>query len=306
MKYHQTFAKAVVVAGLVLATALSAAVRSSPNYTMVTDTYGGGGEMASSPNFGLDCSVGGGTALGRGLSGNHDLFSGYIAQLYEFTSLSVTAQFASVNEETTNQLYATAVAGDGSLLPLPGTSVTWTPYAGAIASINASGLALADAVYQNENATAKGDWMGLSDIEMFQVLNNDPDNYLTYGADGLPDTWQILHFGLPPNSDAGPSQNPDHDPDPNYDEWLAGGDPNDPADFFRLVITGKDPGTNTAYLQLRRIIPDRDYTLKKSTDLSSWTDISTFDTTVTVEPYDFSTTSATGPKDMYEVEVSLP
>lgn len=306
MRCHHKLMTIMLLAVFPAAGCLCGAVRSSTNYVMETDTYDGGGGMMGTLSYSTDATVGGGTALGSPVSAGFDLPSGMVAQLYEFVGITVTAQFGSVNETQANQLYATALAGDGSLLPGLASVTTWGVVTGPILNISAAGLATTDFVLNDTGATAGGTWLGLNDTVTFGVLDSNPDNYYGYGGDGLPDNWQVHYFGLPPNADAHPTANPDGDPDPNEDEWMTGHDPNDPADFFRFIITGRS-GT-TATFEVDKTIFGRKYTLEYTTDFTTsppgWTFV-TEETPGNQTDYTFEDTSSTDERDFYHMRVEL-
>jgi hypothetical protein len=304
MNGKQRLSSCAALAALLAATAANAAVRSSPGYLMETDTYDAGGMLcALAGSHKMESSLGGGTAHGRPKSLTHFLRSGFVAQLYEFVGLSITSA-GNPNEQQPVQLYATALTNSGDQLQGLEGVVSWIPPAWPLAFIQPSGLAWTQSVYQNTQGTASAVWRGVVGSGTFWVINNNADNYMSYGADGLPDDWQIDHFGLPPNSDAGPAQNPDHDPDPNEDEWMTGHDPNDPADFFRFVITGRN-GT-TATFELDQVIPGRVYLLKGNDDLdASWSTIAIEEPGALIHDYVMQDTAATEDREFYKVIVVL-
>ena len=74
---------------------------------------------------------------------------------------------------------------DDSLTLLSGNDISWNVVSGPINAISAGGLATADAVYANNNASVVGHWMGAANTVTLLVLNNQPDNYRSYAGDGL-------------------------------------------------------------------------------------------------------------------------
>lgn len=306
MQRHQNTMTTLIVGAFLAALPLCGAVRSSTNFIMETDTVDGGGGMMGSVSYAADASVGGGTALGPPSSPGFFLPSGMVAQLYEFVGIAINPQSGSVNETQPNQLYVTAFAGDGSVLPGLASSTSWSLVSGPILSISASGVAATDVVLNDATATAGGTWLGFYNTVSFGVLDSDPDNYYGYGNDGLPDLWQVANFGMPPNADAAPDANPDGDSDPNFDEWMTGHDPDDPADCFRFSITGRT-GTVATFL-VDKTISGRTYTLEYTTDYttspSGWTFV-TVETPGNQTDYTFQDTSSTDDRDFYHMVVEL-
>lgn len=58
-------------------------------------------------------------------------------------------------------------------------------------------------------------------------------------GDGLPDEWEMLYFG---NLNYGPTDDPDHDGLSNYQEYLAGTNPNDANSVLRVTDIGAGSG----------------------------------------------------------------
>ena len=91
-----------------------------------------------------------------------------------------------------------------------------------------------------------------------------PASITDANANGLPDGWEIQHFGalgVDPNGDA------DHDGTSNLMEYLAGTDPNDPKSVFR------PQGTLTSGIYHLSIptITGRNYQIWVTRDLNNWT-----------------------------------
>ncbi|HUI06006.1 MAG TPA: hypothetical protein VL486_03260 [Verrucomicrobiae bacterium] len=165
--------------------------------------------------------------------------NGYIGQLYEVTSLVVTASPASVSEDGTSQLGAIASIDDATVLVVPGSDVSWGAAAFPIAAINANGLATPAAVYTDTFATVSGYYLGASNSLHLLVLDTNPDNYGLYASDGIPDSWQVQHFG--PDSPSGvATADPDGDRYDNLQEYQAGTDPTKSASALRITAIARE------------------------------------------------------------------
>ncbi len=206
--------------------------KSSTDYSVAADTTDAGGQRTTSVSYTHDGSLGGVVGLSTVAAPAATVKHGYIGQLYDVAALQLTAASPTMNETGSLQFDASQLLDDETLLPVSRTSVIWSVMGGPFTGINAGGLATAGAVYQNSLATVRGDHAGLFGTLGVTVLDSIPDNFGGYAGDGLGDDWQTLHFGQPPNADAAPTVDFDHDGQDNRFEFTANLDPKDPASRF--------------------------------------------------------------------------
>ena len=89
--------------------------------------------------------------------------------------------------------------------------------------------------------------------------------------DGIPDSWRLLWFGTVSNALSAADADPDGDGASNWEEYVAGTNPNDPASVFQFL-----PGTSFApssfTLQWPSVV-NKHYTVQCSSGLSpgNWT-----------------------------------
>jgi len=110
-----------------------------------------------------------------------------------------------------------------------------------------------------------------------------PASVTDVDGNGLPDGWEILHFGhigVDPNAD------PDHDGATNLMEYLAGTDPNSAASVFR------PQGSYSAGIFHMPVLTatGRNYQIWVSRDMKSWTLQTTLTGDGTQQPFDFDET----------------
>jgi hypothetical protein len=210
--------------------------RTSANYSIPADTADGGGRRATSAAYVNDGSIGGiagsSTVAVPALAARQ----GYPAQLIDVTNIVISANPATINENSTRQLVARLAYDDGTVSPLAGGGVAWSVVNGPLSGINASGLATATNVYQDTPATVRGSSGGRSNTLGLIVINTGIDDFASYAADGINDAWQVLHFGLN-NPNAGPGFDPDADGQTNFFEYVATTIPTDGNSRFRVGIS---------------------------------------------------------------------
>lgn len=279
----------------------------SANYTLAPDTLDNGGLRGTSANYTLNPSV---TPGLHGTSTGYALRTGFAGQLADAiaTALDITASPLTVNETGTRQLSGTLIYDDLSTEPLAAASITWSVQSGPIAGINASGLATAAAVYQDSAAVVQGTYQSLTDTLNLTVLNALPDNFSTFAADGIDDDWQVLHFNLPPNANAAPGADPDHDGQDNFFEFIAGVTPTDAASRFLIDIAPVPGQPAHQAINFSPRFATRTYTVQSSTTLlgGSWSPLSSFTSSDNALMRTVTDLSAAGPWKLYRVHITKP
>lgn len=262
-----SFESALLLLCLVLAASVHAGPRTSANYAITTEAINAAGNRATSANYNSDASVGPITGISTVLT-PETLKHGYVAQLYEITGLTLSAQSNPVNEGATDQLSATQTLDDATFLAVPSTSVAWSVLNGPLTGINSSGLATAATVYQDTLATAQG-ILGFTATLPLTVKNVNTDDLGSYAGDGIDDAWQVQYFGQPPNPLAGPNVDADGTGQTNLFKYVAGLDPLNPSSRFVLKIApvNGQPGQKNLIFSPRLV--DRAYTVKAKLSLTS-------------------------------------
>ena len=167
---HQFFT--LSIAAVCLTSNAFAASRSSASYSVPADTADAGGRRATSAAYTHDGSIGGIAGVGTVAAPVEVAKHGYLGQIYNASSLALSANPTNVNEGATRQLAARALLDDGTTLNLAPAAVAWSPASGPILSISAGGLLTAANVYEDTSATAQGTWRGLSATLGLRVINS--------------------------------------------------------------------------------------------------------------------------------------
>jgi hypothetical protein len=116
-----------------------------------------------------------------------------------------------------------------------------------------------------------------------------PSSITDVNANGLPDDWEIQHFGA---LGVDPAADADHDGTTNLMEYLAGTDPNDAHSVFRPQGTL----TNGVFHMPIQTVTGRNYQVWVSRDMKDWTLQSSLTGDNTEQPFEFDeTTIASGP-----------
>ncbi len=227
-------------------------------------TFDGGGQRVASASYTIDGNIGdiGGAAAAGPAVARH----GYIGQLTEVVSITVTALPVSVNEGSTNQLGGAATMDDATVVALTGWDVSWNPSAYPVASIDGSGVATMSTVYSNMSGTFSGEYLGVLGTGSLLVVDSSPDNYGYYADDGLPDSWQVQYFGFD-NPDADPTTDVSGTGQNNLFKYVAGLDPTNSASVFVLQIQNVAGQPNQKKLIFNPRYADRTYASEFRTDL---------------------------------------
>jgi hypothetical protein len=139
------------------------------------------------------------------------------------------------------------------------------------------------------------------------VQDTLPDNHGTYAADGLPDTWQINHFGHD-NPLAAPLLDPDDDGQNNRFEYTAGLLPNNPLSRFLLSIQPVPGEPGHKELKFGPIHSERTYTVKSNTTLTGgeWQDLTDFTDDQSNPQRTVIDQAASVSRKFYQVEITKP
>lgn len=273
--------------------------RSSPSYTVTTESSSSGGRSAAGV-YSHDSATGGG---GLSTVGAYTAKTGYVGQLYDPAVLELQATPLTLDEAGTRQLSARLRMDDDTTLPVPGTDVVWSVASGPVSSIDINGLASAARVSADTPAQVEGLHLGLTGALTLTVLNVDDDDLGTYAGDGLDDAWQLLHFGVD-NPLAAPSVDADQNGQDNRFEFLAGTIPTDPQSFFALEPSA--PTGSPFTLRLSLVVPGTHYRLLRTTSLTSedpWVEVTDF--TVATPQTDFPVTDPEPPAGRAFYRISL-
>ncbi len=202
--------------------------------TTALSTLDGGGQRTISPNYTMNGSICGISGISTAVSPALTMKCGYIGQLYNVTSLVVTAMPAPVSENSNCQLNATAALDDGTVLVVAGSNVSWGVASYPIASIDADGLATCATVYTDTTGTVSGYYLGASNTLTLLVLDTNHDNFGIYANDGIPDGWQVQYFGTN-NPEGIASADADGTGQNNLFKYLAGLNPTNQASVLRVT-----------------------------------------------------------------------
>ena len=208
---------------LVFLLPLAARGGTSADYSIGPVVLDGGGVAGSSAAYSVNPATAAGAA---GASLNYAVRTGYAGQLLDRVSISIDEPTSpmTLNERAALQLAVTEFHDDSTRGILPVESVSWSVQSGPLASINSTGLATAGSVYQNTVAVGRAAIGSLSDTLNLTIANTGLDDLAPYAADGLPDVWQVSHFGLN-GTQASIASDADFDSLSNLQEYAFGTNP---------------------------------------------------------------------------------
>jgi len=128
--------------------------------------------------------------------------------------------------------------------------------------------------------------------------------YTDDDLDELDDDWEISQFGSIGSTD-NPEGNTDGDPLSDYEEWLAGTDPNDQNSFF-FAVPENAPTEGRLQIEWPSVSssPTRYYTVYEAIDLGgTWTPVASYEGTGSELSYEYDPSES--PAKFFKVVVSL-
>jgi hypothetical protein len=281
--------------------------RTSASYSILTDTADGGGNRAISASYTHDGSAGDFVGISTVAAPAETAKAGYLGQLTEVTALQLAATPTTVNETATRQVTGVQLLDDLTTNAVSAASISWSVQSGPLNSLNSSGIATAGTVYQNTAAAVQGSYAGATGILALTVIDNIPDNFGSYSADGVGDDWQFQYFGLN-NSNAAPLLDPDGDGQNNLFEFTAGLVPTNSLSRFFVSIAPVPGQAMKKQIVFNPVVAGRSYTVKASPDLSlaSWNPLAGSTSSDNGNQRTVTDNSATGGKKFYKVEIVKP
>lgn len=253
---------------LLLSAGASAQIRTGGVYSAVLEAHSAGGGASSSASYTSQATLAPVAGIGESVSPVLVNRSGFAGQIMNPAALTLAAMPATVDEEETRALTASAVMDDSTTLALAPTDLAWSVSSGPLLSISAAGVVTADQVYADAAAEVSATWQSLSGSLGLTVLNALPDNFGFYAGDDVPDDWQVTHFGVG-NPSALAGQDPDGDGQDNRFEYVAGIDPNNPLSRFMLEIQPVPAQLFHKDLRFEPVFPDRTYVVEQRPTLGT-------------------------------------
>lgn len=280
----------------------------APAAELTTSTLDGGGQRVTGGSYVIDGSLTGVTGISASPSDEQVARHGYIGQLTDMVALELAGSPHEVDEEATTQLTGLAMNDDDTVTAVSGDQVAWDQPDWPLDSIDATGLALADAVYEDTPGPFSGAWHGMSATGAVQVINVDEDNFGTYANDGLPDWWQVQHFGLD-NPDAHPDADPTGTGQTTGFRYIAGLDPTDANEVFTFGIDRVPGESDEVALRYNPVRSGRGYTIRYTDDLTDpdWQPVTPLGPpTTNVQEITMHDLDATDEMKLYQIEITLP
>ena len=279
--------------------------RSSTNYSIPSESYASGSGNTASASYTNESTVGdvGATAS----SSSYIAKAGFAGQGYSVVGLVLDATPATVNEGQTRQLEAFDLLDDATRIALDETTVSWAVHNGPITSVSNAGLATAGIVYQNTNASVGASRDSFSTSLLLSVLNVTSDDFGTYAADGIDDSWQVQYFGEnSPNGLA--TADPDGDGQSNKFEFVAGVVPNDNTSRFSLRVANVAGQPSQRQLIFSPRLNDRTYTPQFRTSLTAgnWDPLSGTAQSDNGSERTVTDLNATGATKFYRIDITKP
>lgn len=306
----KTCALLAIFAVAALTSAVMAGPRSSTSYSIATDTVDFGGQQTASGHYShvgsLTWITGVSEAAVPAATVAHH---GYIGQLYELLGYGLLASDYYPAELGVTQLFPVRSADDGTNVVIPTTGFTFSVLSGPLATISATGLVTAGAVYENTEAMVGATspaFAGQLELPLF-VQDTVPDNFGPYAGDGIADGWQFQYFGAD-NPLAAPALDPDGDGQTNLFEFVAGLVPTDATSLFRLRIAPVPGQPAKTFLIFGPALADRAYVVKSKPALPGgiWEPLSSEADDHQSPERTVTDLDAAGAKKFYQVEITRP
>lgn len=237
-------------------------------------------------------------------SSSYQAASGYPSMLRD--AIALLALPGTLAESAATQLTLRHLMDDGTQSVISATGASWSVLSGPL-NVNTTGLATAQAVYTNTNATVQVSLGGLTSPTILTIQNTISDNFGTYASDGIGDDWQVQHFGQS-NPQAGPAVDADGDGQNNLFEFTAGLVPTSSTSRFAYSIEAVPGQPGQKRVVFSPAAAGRTFSLMKSTGLApaSWQPVAGASVTGSGGTSTLTDTGASGTRAFYQVQITMP
>lgn len=282
----------------------SAAAQSTGGpYSISAATLDPAGRRATGGIYRNDGTLGA-TASQQSSGGSYQAASGYPSMLRDATAL--LALPGTLAESAATQLTLRHLLDDGTQSVISATGASWSVLSGPL-SVNGTGLATAQAVYTHTNATVQVSLGGLTSPSTLTIQNTIPDNFGTYGSDGIGDDWQVQYFGQN-NPQGGPAVDADGDGQNNLFEFTAGLVPTSSTSRFAFSIEAVPGQPGQKRVVFSPAVSGRTFTLLKSAALlpANWQPVPGASASGNDGTTTLTDTGASGQRAFYKVHITVP
>ena len=294
-----------VLTGTFAAVTCHAGSRTSPSYSIPTESLDAGGQRVASPAYRMEGSLGEVGGLSSSTNGSVVAKSGYGGQLYDVTGFVIQMTPPQIDEGTSKQINAARTVDDGTLLALNPAQVVWSVQSGPL-TVGRSGVAAAPLVYHDTGAQVQGAFESKTSTLALTIRNIAADNYGSYANDQIDDAWQVQYFGEN-NPAAGPLIDPDQDGQNNLFEYTAGVSPTNARSLFTLEISRVPGQPSQRNLTFSPRLPDRTYEAQYRLNLSTpWQPVPAIGTTDFRDERTITDLRAIEPNKLYRIQITKP
>lgn len=282
-------------------------IRGSTAYTVTSESLDSVGSAVSAGVYNIRESVGGITTKPAVSTPNSALYSyngGFIGQSPNLVGFVAEGAAPTVSEMGSIGLRGWLLYSDFTQARVEGGDIQWAVTGGPVQASGA--MAQAGAVFDDTPATLQASYGGQTATFSLLVRDSTPDNFGAYAGDGLPDSWQVAHFGLN-NPLAAPGADASGTGQSNQFKYLAGLDPLDPAARFTIeaaAVPGQ-PGQRTVTFQ--PLAAGRTYTVEWTADPASgvWNPLASWISFDQGNARSVTDLTADGPKRVYRVRIAF-
>lgn len=217
---------------LMLAGACSALAQSSGGpYSISATSLDPAGGRTTGGVYRQDTALGA-TGSQVAASAAYQAASGYPSMIRDVTSLAVLP--GTLAESASTALTLRQILDDGTQSPVSSLGAVWNVLSGPV-TISPTGVATTQIVPAAVNVSLQVTLGSVTSSATLTIQDTVPDNFGTYGSDGLSDDWQTQHFGAN-NPQAAPDLDPDGDGQSNLFEFTAGLSPTSGNSRFRVSM----------------------------------------------------------------------